>query len=171
MNNIIDTKLPGRPQFKRHEIVQSGEVLEYYSRNIIECIRALWGDPDFADDLIVEPERLYADEDMEIRIYHEMNTGKWWWETQVKFSSLAFQVESDPQANLSPIEKGSIRNTTQKLHDHSHHNIFRQNSAHSISWKDCLSCISYHRQHTQAYPPETFSTSPNLAGLSSDIKT
>ena len=85
MNKIIYAKLPGRPQFKRHEIVQSGEVLEFYSRSIIECLRALWGDPDFADDLIVEPERLYADEDMGIRIYHEMNTGKWWWDTQVRF--------------------------------------------------------------------------------------
>jgi len=66
--------------------VQSGEVLEFYSRDIIECIRALWGDPDFADDLIVEPERLYADDDMVNRIYHEMNTGKWWWETQVSIS-------------------------------------------------------------------------------------
>lgn len=86
MNKIIDTKLPGRPQFKRHEIVQSDEVLEFYSRDIIECLRALWSDPDFADDLIVEPERLYADEDMAIRIYHEMNTGKWWWDMQVSVS-------------------------------------------------------------------------------------
>jgi hypothetical protein len=87
LNKIIDTKLPGRPQFKRQEIVQGGEVLEFYSRDIIECLRALWGDPDFSGDLIVEPERLYADEDMVIRIYHEMNTGKWWWETQVRVSN------------------------------------------------------------------------------------
>ena len=133
--------------------MQSGKVLEYYLHNIIECICALWGDPDFADDLIVEPEQLYADEDMVTWIYHEMNTGKWWWETQAMFPSLAFQVESDPQANLFPIEKGSIRNTMQKLHYHSHHKIFRHNSAHSILWKYCLSCISYH--HTQAYPLET----------------
>jgi hypothetical protein len=88
LNKIIDTKLPGRPQFKRHEIVQSGKVLEFYSRDIIECLRTLWGDPDFADDLIVEPERLYAEEDKVNRIYHEMNTGKWWWETQVQISCL-----------------------------------------------------------------------------------
>ena len=66
--------------------MQNGEVLEYYSQDIIECLFALWGDPDFGDDLIVEPERLYADEDMVIQIYHEMNTGKWWWETQVSVS-------------------------------------------------------------------------------------
>ncbi|KAF8808312.1 hypothetical protein BYT27DRAFT_7222947 [Phlegmacium glaucopus] len=82
LNQLIDTQLPGRPQFKRWEVVQSGEVLEFYTCNIIECLRALWGDPDFEGDLILKPERLYADQDMTIRIYHEMNTGKWWWDTQ-----------------------------------------------------------------------------------------
>ena len=83
LNKIIDNKLPGRPQFKRREIVQSGESVELFSRDIIDCLRALWGDPEFSEDLILEPERLYADEDMTIRIFHEMNTGKWWWDTQV----------------------------------------------------------------------------------------
>jgi Plavaka transposase len=83
LNKIIDNKLPGRPQFKRCEIVQSGEAVELFSRDILECIRALWGDPEFSEDLILEPERLYADEDLTIRIFHDMNTGKWWWETQV----------------------------------------------------------------------------------------
>ena len=52
-------------------------------RDIIECLHALWGDPDFDRDLILEPERLYVDGDMTIQIYHDMNTGKWWWDTQV----------------------------------------------------------------------------------------
>jgi len=67
--------------------VQSGEVLEFYARNIIECLRALWGDPDFDGDLIFEPERLYADEEKKSQIYHDMNTGKWWWDTQVEILS------------------------------------------------------------------------------------
>ena len=63
--------------------MQSGEAVELYSRDVIECLRALWGDPEFSEDLILEPERLYADEDMTIRIFHDMNTGNWWWDTQV----------------------------------------------------------------------------------------
>ena len=66
--------------------MQSGEVLEFFSHDIIDCLRALWGDPDFGDDLILEPERLYADEDKTVRIYHDMNTGKWWWDTQVQYT-------------------------------------------------------------------------------------
>ena len=60
-----------------------GEVLEFYARDPIECLEALWSDPDFVNDLIVEPERHYGDKDMTVRIYHDMHTGKWWWEVQV----------------------------------------------------------------------------------------
>ena len=46
--------------------MQSGEVLEFYACDILECLRALWGDAEFEGDLIIEPEQLYADEDMTI---------------------------------------------------------------------------------------------------------
>ena len=60
-----------------------GEVMEMYCRPVLDCIKALWGAPDFADDLLFAPERHYADEDETIRVFSEMNTGKWWWRTQV----------------------------------------------------------------------------------------
>ena len=43
----------------------------------MECIKALWGDIDFACHLIVEPEHHYADADQMIWVYSDMNTGKW----------------------------------------------------------------------------------------------
>ena len=89
LNQIINTKLPGQPQFKHWEVVQSGEVLEFYAHDIIECLHALWGDLDFEGDLILEPKQLYTDKDMTIWIYHEMNTGKWW-HTQVIISLILF---------------------------------------------------------------------------------
>jgi hypothetical protein len=49
----------------------------------MECIKALWGDIDFSPHLVVEPERHYADANQTIRVYSDMNTGKWWWCTQV----------------------------------------------------------------------------------------
>lgn len=54
-----------------------------YSRDILECVRALWGDTDFAPYLFVVPEKHYIDKDKTIRMYHNMHTGKWWWSTQV----------------------------------------------------------------------------------------
>ena len=86
LNQIIDTKLPGWPQFKHQEVLKSGEVLEFYACDIIECLHTLWGDADFEGDLILESEQLYTDQNMTVQIYHEMNMGRWWWYTQVMIS-------------------------------------------------------------------------------------
>ncbi|KAJ7768780.1 hypothetical protein B0H14DRAFT_2539331 [Mycena olivaceomarginata] len=53
LNQIIDNSLPRpRPRFQREEIVVAGEAFDVYFRDIIQCIRALYGDPEFADCLI-----------------------------------------------------------------------------------------------------------------------
>ncbi|KAJ7915699.1 hypothetical protein B0H13DRAFT_1584014, partial [Mycena leptocephala] len=59
LNNIIDTKLPGRPKFKRKEIIVGGEAYDVYFHDILECVKALFGDPEFAAHLKVAPERHY----------------------------------------------------------------------------------------------------------------
>ncbi|KAJ7722680.1 hypothetical protein B0H16DRAFT_1666226 [Mycena metata] len=97
LNKIIDEKLPGRPKFTRSQVVVNGEVYHLYSRDILECVRALWGDTDFAPYLFVAPERHYIDKDKTICMYHNMHTGKWWWSTQAA-------VEKDyPGATIVPI--------------------------------------------------------------------
>lgn len=60
-----------------------------YFRDIIECIKALFGYPEFAPYLKLRPERHYADEDQTIRLFHDMHTGKWWWDTQVRCNELS----------------------------------------------------------------------------------
>ena len=84
LNELIDKHLPGRPPFRRKEILVGDEVCELYFRDIIQCIRALFCDPDLAPYLIMAPERHYTDEDKEEMVYHDMYTGKWWWFTQVR---------------------------------------------------------------------------------------
>ncbi|KAI0801485.1 hypothetical protein C8Q74DRAFT_1314617 [Fomes fomentarius] len=98
LNTIIDKKLPSvRPRFQRHEIVIAGESFDVHYRNIIECIEALWGDPDFTPLLLLVPERHYADPEHKIHVYFDMNTGKWWWSTQE-------QLEAEhPRATVVPI--------------------------------------------------------------------
>ncbi len=61
----------------------AGEAFDIYFRDVVECIRALFGDPEYAPYLVFVPERHYADEDRTVRLYHDMHTGKWWWSTQV----------------------------------------------------------------------------------------
>ncbi|CDO69394.1 hypothetical protein BN946_scf185040.g7 [Trametes cinnabarina] len=83
LNKIIDGHLPaGRPRFKRREIVVQGEAFEVYYRDVLECIRALFGDPEFAQDLLLVPERHYTDASRQTRVYFDMNTGDWWWRIQ-----------------------------------------------------------------------------------------
>ncbi|KAF9522196.1 hypothetical protein CPB83DRAFT_872063 [Crepidotus variabilis] len=88
LNKIIDTHLPSRPRFKRHEVIIAGEAFELFARDIVECLRALWGDPDFLPFLVFEPEEHYTDDNHTIRLFHDMHTGIWWWDTQMKKSGI-----------------------------------------------------------------------------------
>jgi hypothetical protein len=54
-----------------------------YSRDILECIKALYSDADFAKHLLLKPERHYKLNDRNQRIYDDMYTGEWWWQVQV----------------------------------------------------------------------------------------
>ena len=76
--------MPGRPPFQCRNFVLGGETLELYSRDVLSCIRSIFGDPAFARDLIIVPERHYADRERTERMYSEMHTGDWWWAVQVR---------------------------------------------------------------------------------------
>ncbi|KAK7677686.1 hypothetical protein QCA50_019377 [Cerrena zonata] len=82
LNHIIDEYIPGRPSFRCKPIYLDNEPLDLYYRPIIACIRSLFGDAEFARYLIFLPERHYADPDTTVRLWHDMHTGKWWWNTQ-----------------------------------------------------------------------------------------
>lgn len=73
-------------------VAVAGEEYELYSRDIIQCIRALYGDATFAPHLIFVPECHYDDNDRTTRLFHDMHTGRWWWDTQV--SATFFSVNS-----------------------------------------------------------------------------
>ncbi|KAI0055144.1 hypothetical protein BV25DRAFT_1774802, partial [Artomyces pyxidatus] len=89
LNEIIDKQLPSRPAFRRQLIAVHGEAFEFYYRDPLECIQALFGDPAFAPHLVFVPQRHYEDEDQTIRVYNDMWTGNWWWRTQVGSPSKA----------------------------------------------------------------------------------
>ncbi|KAG1829553.1 hypothetical protein DFJ58DRAFT_719679 [Suillus subalutaceus] len=85
LNKIIDNELPGistQPSVPHDQIVVANEVFDVYYCDIIECIKALFSDLNFADFLVFVPECHYADKDEMIHLYHEMHTGKWWWNSQ-----------------------------------------------------------------------------------------
>jgi hypothetical protein len=89
LNKIIDKEIPvARPQFIRQELLVEGKAYDVYYRDIIECIKALFGDPSFDSVLVLEPEHHYEDAtcDKDKHIYHDMHTGCWWWDVQVSIN-------------------------------------------------------------------------------------
>ncbi|KAG2131435.1 uncharacterized protein EDB93DRAFT_1323215 [Suillus bovinus] len=62
--------------------VVAGKAFDVYYHDVIECVRSLYSDPDFARYLAFVPEQHYADEDKTVWLFHDMHTGKWWWDTQ-----------------------------------------------------------------------------------------
>ncbi|KAJ7060379.1 hypothetical protein C8F01DRAFT_988880 [Mycena amicta] len=98
LNQIIDQSLPsGRPIFERHEVVVGGEAFDVFFRPILPCARALFGDPDYAKDLIFAPEKHYTDAEKTDRMYYDIHTGKWWWGTQKALDEL------EPGGTIVPI--------------------------------------------------------------------
>jgi len=84
LNDFIDHKLPGRPSFRCKELFIGQERLEFYCRDVLECIRSLYGNPQYAEDLVFAPERHYTSHERKSRLYHEMYSCDWWWTIQVR---------------------------------------------------------------------------------------
>lgn len=84
LNEFIDNHLAGRPAFEREELEIGNECLEFYFRGVLECIRSLYSDPQFANDLVFAPEQHYTDHGRKSRVFHEMYTCDWWWSIQVR---------------------------------------------------------------------------------------
>ncbi|KAJ3715707.1 hypothetical protein C8R42DRAFT_725514 [Lentinula raphanica] len=90
LNAIIDKDLPSvRPKFRRQEITVQGQSYEMYFRDILECIKSLYGDAEFAEYLKFAPERHYESADRSEALYHDMHTTGWWWSTQEKLDKYA----------------------------------------------------------------------------------
>jgi hypothetical protein len=85
LNARIDDEIPEqpRPPFLCEEVTFGDERLDFHYRDVMQSIRAVYGDPEFAQELVFAPEKHYTDQDRECRIYNEMHTGDWWWKVQV----------------------------------------------------------------------------------------
>jgi hypothetical protein len=84
LNETIDTNLSGCLHFQCKTLTINGKPLEFYSRDAIECIRYLYGNPRFAQHLAFAPEWHYTSYECTTCIYNEIYTGDWWWKVQVR---------------------------------------------------------------------------------------
>ncbi|KAI9459935.1 hypothetical protein BJY52DRAFT_1204009 [Lactarius psammicola] len=87
LNDIIDKELPGRPPFRCEDMDIGGITIQFYFRDILQCIRTLYGDPEFVRDLVFAPEHHYTDHERTCRVYSEMHTGDWWWAVQTSLEA------------------------------------------------------------------------------------
>jgi hypothetical protein len=69
-------------------VMAGSESCKVFYCNIIECIKSLFGDPNFTLYLHFAPEKHYTDELKESQMYHNMHTGKGWWSMQVSLQAL-----------------------------------------------------------------------------------
>ena len=84
LDDLLDNNLPQHPSFRCKEQVVGDERLKFYYRDVLECIRLLFGDPQYAKDLVFAPERQYTSQERKSRLYHEMYVCDWWWTIQVR---------------------------------------------------------------------------------------
>ncbi|KZT41036.1 hypothetical protein SISSUDRAFT_971931, partial [Sistotremastrum suecicum HHB10207 ss-3] len=75
--------LPKGPEWHAYDIVVEGdklnengspeiETVELYSRDILECIQDILGDPELRDSMTWSPQRVWSDEEKKNRFYSEM---------------------------------------------------------------------------------------------------
>ncbi|KAJ3925746.1 MAG: hypothetical protein NXY57DRAFT_906700 [Lentinula lateritia] len=118
LNGIIDNNLPlRRPPFTQSEVVIRGQAFDLYRCPILDCIKALYGNPEHSQYLCFAPERHYANADRTMRLYHDFNTGRWWWDTQRAIE------ENKPGATIIPVIISS---------DKTQVTLFRNKSAYPV---------------------------------------
>ena|SRR6266567_314903 len=75
LNEKIDIHLSGCPRFQCKTLTVDGEPLKFYSRDVIESIQCLYGDPQFAQHLAFAPKQHYTSHKCTTYVYNEMYTG------------------------------------------------------------------------------------------------
>lgn len=91
--------LPTGPKWEVVELLVEGpgvnndgkmvtETVELWLCDPVECVRELFSNPAFKEDINYKPQKVYTDGSRTERVYSEMWTGKWWWKMQVSQSKL-----------------------------------------------------------------------------------
>ncbi|KAJ3489193.1 hypothetical protein NLI96_g2329 [Meripilus lineatus] len=85
LNQIIDHELPNLAEWTATVMelfTKTNTTYDMYSRDILKCIRVLYGNPAFAEDMAYAPEKHFSDVRMIHRMFSEMHICDWWNEVQ-----------------------------------------------------------------------------------------
>jgi hypothetical protein len=72
----------GNHEDKNGQLLQ--EEVELWSRDPVECVKELIGNPTFKEDMAYTPARAFSDCASKHRVVDEMWTADWWGEKQVR---------------------------------------------------------------------------------------
>ena len=157
LNSIIND-LPGHPPFKSQDFLIGNETLRFHFRDIVPCICAIFGDPEFARDLVFAPEQYYVVHEQTCQVYSEMYTGDWWWSKQVhdmkSFWFLYWQMEL-----------GITWITAIWCNCGATHCIHRQNAANCLWWEDGVPSVYDDWKHPKGDLAEAIAVRSNAHQL------
>lgn len=81
---------PGARWLAKQIIPESGTATDnvtLFYRNPVDAVKALLSRPNLVDELEFVPKRVWANKEKKSRIYSEVLTGDWAWNTQVRYST------------------------------------------------------------------------------------
>ena len=78
---LVELSVEGKGLSGNGEMVT--EKVELWRRDPVECIRELFSNPAFKDNIHYKPQKTYSNKSKTERVYGEMWEGQWWWKTQV----------------------------------------------------------------------------------------
>ncbi|KAF8582511.1 hypothetical protein K439DRAFT_1618211 [Ramaria rubella] len=86
LNQVIDHELPCHPPLRKVPICLAGthETFHLYHCNVMECIHELWRRPLLCVNQMYAPQKHFTDNRDCDQLRNELNTGEWWWKTQLK---------------------------------------------------------------------------------------
>lgn len=99
------------------------ENVEVWRRDVVECVEELIGNPAFKDYMSYVAEHVYLDKEGKVRIFDEMWTADWWWNTQVSLPNIYKALK------LTAFYK---EKTSRGCNDCSSYPFFRQNTADAV---------------------------------------
>jgi Plavaka transposase len=95
------------------------EILEFWHRDPVDCVRELIGNPAFDGYLKYAPERHFADAAGESEVINEMWTASWWWKMQVsnnrKYTMTDLIKNQQPRRNAFRREPPSLHSSFHQI--------------------------------------------------------
>ncbi|OBZ67720.1 hypothetical protein A0H81_12089 [Grifola frondosa] len=129
------------------------EEVELWKRDPVECIQELIGNPVFKDLIQYAPERLYSDSEGSERIYDEMWTADWWWDTQENCPKVRSPTKlGDPIYSTMKEPEEVLRIIAEAARGERPAEFKQYGLVYSAFWSDLPHCKSSHASHPTPPP-------------------